>query len=211
MIEEIRALLRSVRTQEKEIKKLKGLIGRDFLTGVYNRRGFLNETEKFLDELKSPAHIKERRKLFVIKNLSIIFVDLDNIKVINDTFGHEAGDKVLKSVANFFHNSLREIDILARWGGDEFVIALLGINEKGAFRAAEKLRNGLINLRINFRNKKIRITASFGVITALTKKHKKTRLDIYGLIDEADKVMYKAKKDFGKNFTVAFHKIGGVA
>ncbi len=206
MMKKIKNLQSIVRHQEKEIKKLKKLVERDFLTGIHNRQGFVNETEKFLDELKLPANIKERRKFFIIKNLSVIFIDLDNIKIINDTFGHEAGDKILIGVAKFFRKTLREIDILARWGGDEFVIALLGINEKAAFRVAEKLRKKLMNFKINFKHKKIGITASFGVISALTEKHKKIGLDVYGLVDKADKVMYKAKKDFGKNFTVAFHK-----
>ncbi len=206
MKEEFKKLRRLVKVHEKEIKNLKKLVERDFLTGIYNRRGFINETKKFLDELKLPANIKERRKLFVIKNLSIIFIDLDNIKVVNDTFNHEVGDKVLIKTAKLFQRTLREIDILARWGGDEFVIALLGVNEKEAFKVAEKLRKKLMTLRVNFKNKKIGITASFGVIAALTKKHKKTSLNIHDLINKADKVMYKAKKDFGKNFVVAFHK-----
>ncbi len=206
MINEIKKLLSLAKKQEKKIENLKELVERDFLTGIYNRRGFINETEKFLDELKLPANIKERRKLFVIKNLSIIFIDLDNIKIVNDTFNHEAGDKVLIQTAKLFKKTLREIDVLARWGGDEFVIALLGVNEKEAFKVAEKLRKKLMRLRVNFKNKKIEITASFGVISALTKKHKKITINIHNLVDKADKVMYKAKKDFGKNFVVAFHK-----
>ncbi len=206
MAHEIKKLLSLIRSQQKEIKSLKKLVERDFLTCTYNRRGFINETEKFLNEFKSQINIKERRKFFVIKNFSIIFIDIDNLKIINDTFNHKAGDRILKSAAKLFQEKLREIDVLARWGGDEFVIALLGIDEKGAFEIAEKLRKALIKLKINFKNKKIGTTASFGVISALTNGRREANLNIHDLVDKADKVMYKAKKDFGKNFTVAFHK-----
>jgi len=204
---ELKKLQDLIKFQKKKIKQLEFLAERDFLTGIYNRYYFINQTEKFLEQLKVFTHPNAKlkpRKSFFIKDLFIVFVDLDNIKIINDTFGHKAGDKVLKEVAVFFQKSLRKTDILARWGGDEFVITLLGTNKKQAFKMIEKLRKKLMKLEINFKNKKIKITASFGIVQALIEKNykKKINLRLHHLINKANKAMYKAKKDHGKNVVV---------
>ena len=85
--------------QEREIEKLKSFADYDFLTGLYNRQGFLREAERFIELLKDSEKFfkggKERRK-FAISNFSIIFIDLDNLKKVNDKYGHKAGDKYIK-------------------------------------------------------------------------------------------------------------------
>ena len=128
-----------VKLQEAEIKKLSVLSERDALTELYNRRGFVREAGKFLEEIRNSAKIKQKRKIY-FKDFSIIFIDIDKLKLINDKFGHKIGDRVLKTAAGVFRDSVRSLDIVARWGGDEFVIGLAGANEKKAFEIAEKLR-----------------------------------------------------------------------
>ena len=198
-LKELRQLIKS---QEKKIKRLESLVERDFLTGVYNRQGFVNQVEKFLKQPKLSLFV-ERRRSFAIKDVSIVFIDLDNIKIINDSFGHKAGDVVLKRVAKFFQKSIRKIDILSRWGGDEFVIAFLNFEQKKVFKIVERIRKKLSNLKITFKNNKIKVTASFGVICGLVKKYNQKAHFLYDLIDKADKAMYKAKKDFKKNRVVS--------
>ncbi len=193
-----------IKNQEKKIKELEILAEKDFLTNIYNRRGFINQLERFLTQFNSFSCGKfKARKSFVIKSFSIVFIDLDKLKIINDTFSHKAGDKVLKEVAILFQKSLRKADIVARWGGDEFIILLLGANEKQAFEIIEKLRKKLMKLKIIFQNKELKITASFGIINNFIKKYnKEPNLNIDHLIEKTDIAMYKAKKIFKGNTVV---------
>lgn len=202
MIDELKKLQQLNKLQEKKIKQLEALVEKDFLTGIYNRQGFVNQVEKFLKQSKFLSPI-ERRKSFFIKNFSIVFIDLDNIKIINDSFGHKARDYVLKRVVKFFQKSNRKTDILVRWGGDEFIITFLNLDQKKVFEIAEGIRKKLANLKIIFKNNKIKITASFGVVCHLSKKYNQKIYSLYDLIDEADKIMYMAKKDFKKNRVIS--------
>jgi diguanylate cyclase (GGDEF)-like protein len=129
--------------------------------------------------------------------LAIIFADIDNFKKINDTYGHEAGDFILKKVANCFKKRLRAYDIISRLGGEEFIIALLGADLEAAKIVAEDLRKIVEKTPFMFRGKKIPVTLSLGV--AVYNKENKLK----DLIEKADKAMYEAKKT-GKNKVVVY-------
>ena len=204
-----------VKLQEIEIRELSALSERDILTELYNRRGFIREAEKFLKEVKALRSIPEKRKIS-FKDFSVVFIDLDNLKIINNEYGHKAGDKALKMAAEIFRNSVRDIDIVARWGGDEFVIGLAGTDEKTAFAIAEELKAKLKTLKI----KSQRMSASFGIVsyhhknksprlaTGYSKKHKakeKVLNQLYQLIEKADMTMYEAKKGKGKDSIVVYN------
>ncbi|PIR44007.1 hypothetical protein COV23_02205 [Candidatus Wolfebacteria bacterium CG10_big_fil_rev_8_21_14_0_10_31_9] len=199
---ELFKLEKIISNQEKEIKRLCMLTESDFLTGLYNRRGFTNEAEKFLASLKKPKLQKEHRK-FTINNFSIIFIDLDNLKLINDIYGHKKGDEFLKSMAEILKKTLRGIDIPARWGGDEFVVGLVNSNEKEAYKVAQKIKSQIAKIKIKHIPKKFKFSASFGVISSDSKKHKQIS-NLYELIEKADMTMYKAKKEKGKDFIMVF-------
>lgn len=190
----------TIKKLKREIEKLKALVDYDFLTGLYNRQGFTREAEKFLEEFKNRDKIKEKRKVS-FKNFSLIFIDIDNLKLINDEYGHRAGDRALKNAANVFKNSIRDLDIVARWGGDEFVIGLVGANKNEALKIAEKIRRKLKSIKINSQN----LSASFGVITALSEKPKKNIFNLYELIEKADMAMYDVKKNKGKDFVAVYN------
>lgn len=192
---------------KKEMSRLHGLIETDPLTNLYNRYGFTKRTEGFLREIEwKLRHRQERRKIF-IKDFSIIFADLDDFKLINDAYGHKAGDMVLKEVAVIFKNGVKEIDILGRWGGEEFVVGLVGVSKFLGFKIAERLRRKLSEHQFKFDRKIIKVTASFGVASALNCFQKLRSIDLYRLIEMADEAMYEAKKKFGKNFVVSYHKL----
>jgi len=175
-----------------------GIKKTDFLTGLYNRQGFVREAEKFFDELRGEMNKKERRKIaFTFKNFSVIFADLDNLKVINDEYGHKAGDRALKATTQIFKNSVRHFDIIGRWGGDEFVIGLVGIGEKETLEVAKKMKKRLKSAKING----FGLSASFGIITAIN-KGRENILNLYELIERADMAMYKAKKSKGKGLII---------
>ncbi len=202
---EILRLKNIVAEQDKEIEKLKSLADYDFLTGLYNRQGFLREAERFVDLLKDSEKFfkggRERRK-FAIRNFSIIFIDLDNLKKLNDRHGHKAGDKYIKICADIFKKTLRDIDIVGRWGGDEFVVGLIDTDINEAEKVAKKIKNTLSRAKIKGMPG-IKPSASFGVIAAKNQEGKIIS-DMIKLLEKSDKAMYQAKKKLGKGTIVVF-------
>lgn len=166
----------------------------DELTGVLNRRGFLEEAERVFHTFYFRRNDDERRIVHDVP-FSVIFIDIDNFKNLNDTFGHAVGDKVLKSVAKVILRTVREHDIVGRMGGEEFVTALSGAETAVAHRVAERIRQRIEDLRVVGIPKKLRVTASLGITT------RKDEADIRELIDDADQAMYRAKRS-GKNRVV---------
>lgn len=161
--------------------KLEYLASFDTLTKVLNRRSVMEKLEYFL-------LLHKRNK----QPLSVAFIDIDNFKLINDTRGHETGDLVLKRIAKVLQRDLRKTDILARLGGEEFVILLIDSSLDDSLKIAEKLR---VSLEEDFKLKDLtnmNVTASIG-LTA--QKEDDTTNSI---IARADEAMYKAKQS-GKN------------
>lgn len=173
------------------VTELNDLIIRDELTGIYNRR-----------------YIDERLPVDIVKStlsempLSVIFMDIDNLKKINDTFGHVYGDKIINKVTKLISNLIRkDIDWVARYGGDEFLICLNNTKSEEAYQIAERIRNEIAELKIKAEEKIINTTVSLGVYT-LDKNSKLTSEEVIAL---ADNRMYEAKKS-GKNKTFGFNK-----
>lgn len=151
----------------------------DALTGLYNRRHF----EEFL---KKEATRAERMK----QPFTIISLDLDYLKQINDKYGHSYGDMAIKEVANILKKNARSIDVAARMGGEEFNIILPGVDSKGGIIAAERIRKAISGCKIR---KVGKITASIGLATFLEHSDK-----IDELLEITDQAMYMAKRN-GRN------------
>ena len=163
-------------------EKLQELSDRDYLTGLYNRRKF----EEFLSyEIK--------RSLRHHDKFTILMIDLDNFKYVNDTYGHAAGDLVLKEVTEIFGSNLRNADILARLGGDEFAVILPQTPYEEGFAVVEKLRSLLETTPISLMFEQITLTASFGIA-----EYPDQGENIESLLTGSDLAMYKAKRA-GKN------------
>ena len=124
------------------------------------------------------------------KDFSIILGDIDFFKKINDQFGHDAGDCVLKVIADILKSSIRKIDHVARWGGEEFLVVLTETNLSGAARVAEKIKITIEKHKYEFDKNPAQVTMSFGVACHAGKNGK-----IDGLIKTADKLLYKAKEN----------------
>mgnify|MGYP000022185016 FL=1 len=155
----------------------------DKLTGLFNRNR--------LDEI----YTKEIKRTKRYNNeLSIIIFDIDDFKMVNDTYGHQIGDEVLKEIAKITLNGVREQDINVRWGGEEFLILLPQTNITGALTVASKIKSA-IKEHI-FTDKSLKITASFGVSQLLDEDDEVT------LISRSDKLLYEAKKT-GKDKVIA--------
>ena len=155
----------------------------DKLTGLFNRNRF---DEIYTKEIKRTKRYNNE--------LSIIIFDIDDFKMVNDTYGHQIGDEVLKEIAKITLNGVREQDINVRWGGEEFLILLPQTNLTGAVTVASKIKSA-IKEHI-FTDKSLKITASFGVSQLLEED------DEISLISRSDKLLYEAKKT-GKDKVIA--------
>jgi two-component system cell cycle response regulator len=125
---------------------------RDYLTGLYNRRHFKNVLENEIVRWKRYE-----------TTLSLMVLDVDFFKHINDNFGHEAGDQILKIISNILTKSFRRTDTVARWGGDEFVILLPHTTLEFACLLAERIRNTVSKSPLTYREEKLNVTMSIGV------------------------------------------------
>lgn len=163
--------------------KLEHMAFNDSLTGLYNRRHF---EEVFAKQI----HLFKRQK----QSFSILFMDIDNFKNINDTHGHEVGDFIIKNIAKLLKQNLRESDTIARWGGEEFVVLLQNSNSTTAFEISEKIRNIIQNNMILHNAIGKYATASFGVTEFL----ESDSMDL--VLSRVDKAMYTSKTN-GKNMT----------
>jgi diguanylate cyclase (GGDEF)-like protein len=169
----------------QENEQMRVYAEQDFLTCLWNRRIIVQRLQQELDR----AHREN-------SCLSLILIDLDHFKEINDTFGHPAGDYVLQTVAAIFQKSMRSYDSVGRYGGDEFLILLPGANLAAAQNRAEQLRTSLA--RASFHappEHQIIVSASFGVVSS---QHSTA----HRMIQAADALLYRAKHK-GRNCVVA--------
>ncbi|OMH40374.1 GGDEF domain-containing protein [Desulfurobacterium indicum] len=155
---------------------------RDPLTRAYNRRAFIKFIKEEIDRAKRYGF-----------PLSLIMIDIDDFKRVNDTYGHVKGDMVLKEMAELIMCNIRQCDKLVRWGGEEFIVVCPHLSKEKAYLVAEKLRNLIESHDFNG----IRITASFGVSEIDPEK------PIENAIKLADHALYKVKKS-GKNGVAVF-------
>lgn len=166
------------------INGMNSMAVKDSLTGVYNRR-FIGERLP-ADMISSSIHDQP---------LSIIIIDIDNFKQVNDTYGHVVGDRLIKEFASCIISSIRaEGDWVARYGGDEFLVCLSNADNEMAYKIAERMRSKVESHVFIHEDEKIKMTASFGIYTI----SQEGPLSIDEFIDLADKNLYKAKKQ-GKN------------
>ena len=159
-------------------KQLQLMAFNDSLTGIYNRQRFNEELQKEIQRFK---RVKEP--------LSLIMFDIDKFKDFNDNFGHQRGDKVLVDICSLISEHIREVDIFARWGGEEFSIILPNTSKEKALLVAQSLRSRIEKFNCD---DGLNITASFGVDTI---KHEDTLESLEKRVDEA---LYLAKKN-GRN------------
>lgn len=159
------------------LSKAKLVAETDELTNLLNRRGFAILAAKLLGQ--TARHNRE---------LSVLMIDSDNLKQINDQHGHKAGDQLLMMLVRIIQGQLRETDVLARYGGDEFVVLLPEAGATGAFEVAERIRSSVARASLNFDGKSTGLTVSMGIAT-----YPFDGRTLDALVENADKAMYKAK------------------
>ncbi|MBB1396590.1 tetratricopeptide repeat-containing diguanylate cyclase [Pseudoalteromonas sp. SG44-8] len=164
--------------------QVKELALRDQLTGLFNRRALHD-----IFELEM-SRVNRNKKTF-----SIILLDIDHFKVLNDTYGHDYGDIVLQKVASALQDSIRSMDKVARWGGEEFLVFLPETNKEQASHLAEKLRLAVSNIELTYQDKLLQVTVSLGVCEYNQQGEYKD------MVKQADLGLYKAKET-GRNKVV---------
>lgn len=172
--------------KEELIKRLDSLSRIDPLTKLSNRRDIFEKLE--YEQSKYERYGNE---------FSIIMCDIDYFKKINDQFGHDVGDHVLRDVAEILQNSVRKVDYIARWGGEEFLAVLTETSLLGAAQVAEKIRVSVEKHKYELDQDMDPVTMSFGVACHVGKDG-----TIDGLIKTADELLYKAKER-GRNCVVS--------
>lgn len=163
----------------RNLEQERRLARTDFLTGATNNRQFRDQTQREIDRSARYRH-----------PFTVVFIDIDNFKLINDTFGHTFGDKVLKAIVENIKSNLRKTDVIARMGGDEFALLLPEVNPENARTAISKMRQ---KLQEEMLKNKWPITFSIGVVSVITPD-----LAVDEVISIADKKMYSVK-NYGKD------------
>jgi len=183
----IRRLRTELKAAQKRIEELQAFADTDFLLGIPNRRGFEHELRRAI------AYINRYQA-----SGALILLDVDRLKPINDTFGHAAGDQVLKAIAEVLTRQVRASDVVGRLGGDEFVLLLWNLSETDARAKAALLEAEIDRLAFVFEGRNVTAGASAGI--ALLGPHSEAGRSL----EEADSAMYvrKAQRRHEVNVTV---------
>lgn len=171
------------------MEKLRDTSLRDGMTGLHNRR-FL---EEFIDKLISQA---QRNK----DTYTLLMIDVDYFKMVNDTFGHDAGDKVIIELSKILKKSIRQSDLAIRYGGEEFLVLLNNSTPEGAMSVAQKISQSFSKMVFNFDMQEVKKTLSIGMAT-----YPSDATSIWKCIKFADTALYEAKKS-GRNRIVLFEE-----
>ncbi|MBF0530753.1 MAG: GGDEF domain-containing protein [Deltaproteobacteria bacterium] len=167
---------------EKLVQKFKRLATTDHLTGISNRRMFFEQAGREF----------ERSRRFG-EHMSLLMMDIDHFKSINDSYGHDCGDDVLKTMAMTCKKILRSVDLFGRLGGEEFAILLINPGLDGGIKFAERLRQAIADLKVDSNDRIISFTVSIGIAPFIGEN--KT---VENLLKQADIALYKAKTS-GRN------------
>ena len=172
---------------KQAMEKMAELSTKDELTDLYNRRYFMESAER---EVSGTARYGQ--------DLSLLMLDLDFFKQVNDTHGHPAGDAVLQQTARLLKKSIRQYDVACRYGGEEFAVIMPNTRLTDAQIFCERLRKKIENSTVRYNSKKIRFTVSIGLAQFLPEIDK----SITDLIKRTDDGLYAAKQQ-GRNRVVA--------
>lgn len=178
---EINELREKIKKLEESLREAEVTSKTDYLTKVMNKRGLKEELQRF-------ESIYKRRGI----SYALLFLDIDQFKNINDTYGHDAGDKVLSSIGTILLKRSRKEDVIGRFGGEEFIVILYGSGLEGAKIYAEHIRAQIETSKFIYKNKRIPVTVSLGIAI---------REDFNSMeetLNSADEKMYLAKRN-GRN------------
>ena len=175
--------LDEVESLHKQIDELSDLVSTDALTGLFNFRHFKTILQAEMDRSKRSGI-----------PTSLVLADLDHFKAVNDTYGHETGNQVLKHLADILKNEVRTTDIVFRYGGEEFAMIFPETHLNLAVKVADRIREQIANSPVPTDDGEINLTASMGASVYM----KTSVLDLVDFVDSVDKYLYEAKQS-GRN------------
>lgn len=167
-------------------QSVKNLAMIDGLTNIYNRRAFEKQLKREIERCRRFGH-----------EFTLLILDIDKFKRINDTYGHLFGDFVLKEVANIIQGSVRSVDIVARYGGEEFVVILVNACKSACVNTAERIRKNTQDFTFSKNDIDEKVTISIGM-----SEYPSDGKDIQSIIAAADMAMYQSKRDGGNKITI---------
>ena len=183
MLEKYSTNLEEMVEQRTEI--LKWLSITDPLTGLYNRRYFIEQIE-----------LEFKRSKRYSRDLSLLMLDIDHFKLVNDNYGHQIGDIVLRKISSVIINLLRDSDLAFRYGGEEFMIILPETKSEDAINVAERMKQEIMNTQHNYGSINFTVTTSIGIVSIKDMMDKFETID--DIIKKVDDNLYKAKNS-GRN------------
>jgi len=175
--------LDEIKNLRDQIEELSELVSTDALTGLFNFRHFKTVLQAELDRSKRSGI-----------PTSLVLVDLDHFKAVNDTYGHEIGNQALKHVATILKGEVRTTDIVCRYGGEEFAVIFPETHLNLAVKVADRIRQQVNDTPLPVDDGEIRLTASMGASVYM----KTSILDLVDFVDSVDKYLYEAKQS-GRN------------
>lgn len=178
----LRFMKKELADSHVQVKKLKGEVDRDGLTGVFTQKYFRDALKREVKRVKRYGG-----------SLSLLMIDIDHFKDINDTYGHDAGDLVLVRIVSLIRENVRDINIICRYGGDEFAVIAPISDVHGAQRMGERLRKTAEKTVFTYKRKRIKAMLSIGIASWSS-----TMKTGQGLIIAADQALYKSKHN-GRN------------
>ena len=188
-VTQLQSMSQSIHELEGEKARLNNQLMHDTLTGAYSRAHILEQLDKRLSEIERDHQ----------KHLAIALIDLDKFKSINDRFGHQAGDRVLYEFTQAVDKMIRRQDYFGRYGGEEFLLVMVDLNDQDAYEFAERIRRVLADKLYQIGEEHVQVTASIGLAIALPGEK------MTSLIERADKALYEAK-NAGRNQTILLKK-----
>jgi diguanylate cyclase (GGDEF)-like protein len=172
------------------LQRAKLLSETDDLTGMFNTRGFAIAANRLFAQA-----VRHNR------SASVLMIDSDNLKAVNDSYGHDSGNRLLRHLATCIQAELRFTDVAARYGGDEFIVLLPETPLKGAFEVAERIRNAIAARPLEMGDRRIVSTVSVGIAT-----FPEDGASLDSLAAHADRAMYSAKQA-GRNRSIKFREM----
>ena len=186
--EEVNRLKAKIKLLERKVRELSKEVKTDFLMNIANKKAIQEELKK------QESSYKRYHTIY-----SVVFFDIDHFKNINDTYGHDAGDVILKSLGLLFKRYARDVDMIGRFGGEEFVAILPNTDKQGAYKFAEKLRQIIEKTKFMYKKTRINVTVSAGVASREEVNSKEE------VLKKADERLYLAKQN-GRNRVCADDK-----
>lgn len=192
---DVSAYQQRITALQARVDELEQRLVTDDLMQILSRQGLMDYLEAVANEVRYQQQHPDKRRTVIVKFLSVLFIDIDHFKKVNDGYGHAAGDAVLKQVASLVRDQVRQLDAVGRYGGEEIVVGLVGAAGTHAVRIAEQIREKIAEQVFKIADQELHITVSVGVAELIESQ------SVAETLKAADTALYAAKNS-GRNKVV---------